>query len=68
MPHGVVEIPAILMGGHVRTGLEDNIYYDYDKTRLASNEELVKRIVNIAKEIGRPIADVSDTRLMLGLD
>ena len=58
---------AILMGGHVRVGLEDNIYYDNDKTELAGNPMLIKRIVNFAKEVGREIADPKETRAMLGL-
>jgi uncharacterized protein (DUF849 family) len=60
-------VSAILMGGHVRTGLEDNIYYDYDKTQLATNEDLVKRLVRIANEVGRPIASPQETREILGL-
>ena len=31
------------MGGHVRTGVEDNLYYDHERSRLASNEDLVRR-------------------------
>ena len=42
---------AIAMGGHVRVGLEDNLYYS--KGRLARNEELVARVARIAREAGR---------------
>lgn len=56
---------AILAGGHVRVGIEDSIYYDYKKTKLASNEELVKRIVRIADELQRPIASFSQTKKLL---
>jgi len=56
---------AIAMGGHVRVGLEDNIYYT--KGRLATNEELVARVVRIATELGRPIATPDEARAMLGL-
>ena len=46
---------AMAMGGHVRTGLEDNIYYH--KGQLAeSNAQLVARLVRIAGEVGRPVA------------
>ena len=45
---------AIAMGGHVRVGLEDNLYYS--KGRLARNEELVARVARIAEEAGRPVA------------
>ena len=54
------------MGGHVRTGLEDNIYYH--KGQLAeSNAQLVERLVRIAGEVGRPVASPAEARAMLGL-
>jgi 3-keto-5-aminohexanoate cleavage enzyme len=54
------------MGGHVRTSLEDNIYYH--KGQLAgSNAQLVARLVRIAAEMGRPVATSSQAREMLGL-
>ena len=56
---------AIVMGGHVRVGLEDNIYYS--KGRLASNEELVARVVRLAGELGRPVATPDEARALLGL-
>jgi 3-keto-5-aminohexanoate cleavage enzyme len=56
---------AIAMGGHVRVGLEDNIYYS--KGRLARNEELVERVVRIAREAGRDVAAPDEARAMLGL-
>lgn len=58
---------AILMGGHVRVGIEDNLYYDAEKTVHATNVELVKRIVRIAKEFGRSIATPTDARRLLEL-
>ena len=58
-------VTAIAMGGHVRVGLEDNIYYS--KGRLASNEELVARVVRIATEMGRPVATPSQARKVLRL-
>lgn len=59
-------IMAMAMGGHVRVGLEDNIYYS--KGILArSNAELVERLVRIAREFGREIATPSDARKILGL-
>lgn len=65
---GKYELPlaihAIVMGGHVRVGLEDNIYYS--KGRLAkSNAELVARIARISREAGREIATPDDARKML---
>jgi 3-keto-5-aminohexanoate cleavage enzyme len=56
---------AIAMGGHVRVGLEDNLYYS--KGRLARNEELVARVVRIAGELGRPVASPSQARAILRL-
>jgi 3-keto-5-aminohexanoate cleavage enzyme len=57
---------AIVLGGHVRVGFEDNIYYR--KGELAtSNAQLVERIVRIAKELDRPIATPDEARAMLGI-
>ena len=56
---------AIAMGGHVRVGLEDNLYYS--KGRLARNEELVARVARIAEEAGREIATPDQARALLGL-
>ena len=54
---------AISMGGHVRVGLEDNIWYT--KGRLARNDELVARVARIAGELGRPIATPEIARRIL---
>ncbi len=66
---GKNEIPlataAILMGGHVRVGLEDNLYLPDGS--LASNPALVETIVRIAKEVGRQIASPDEARQILGL-
>jgi 3-keto-5-aminohexanoate cleavage enzyme len=56
---------AIAMGGHVRVGLEDNIYYS--RGRLATNDELVARVARIAAEMGRPVATPDEARTLLGL-
>lgn len=56
---------AITMGGHVRVGLEDNIYYS--KGVLATNEALVARIVRLANELGRPVATPDEAREILGI-
>ncbi|MCI2425903.1 3-keto-5-aminohexanoate cleavage protein [Candidatus Acetothermia bacterium] len=59
-------VAAIILGGHVRVGFEDNIYYT--KGVLAeSNAQLVKRIVRIARELGRDIATPTEARAILGL-
>jgi 3-keto-5-aminohexanoate cleavage enzyme len=60
-------VAAMCMGANVRTGLEDTIYYK--KGELAqSNAQLVKRIVRIAREIGREVATLDETREILGLN
>ncbi len=56
---------AIISGGHVRVGLEDNIYYDHKQTKLATNVDLVKRIVRVSKELQRPIATSTETKRLL---
>ncbi|KAF2955476.1 3-keto-5-aminohexanoate cleavage protein [Marinitoga sp. 38H-ov] len=67
---GRYELPlavhAILMGGHVRVGFEDNIYYR--KGELAkSNAQLVERIVRLAKELGREVATPDEARKILNI-
>ena len=58
---------AMLMGGHVRVGLEDNIYYSRGRL-LTSNAEAVERTVRIARELGREIATPAQVRRLLGLN
>jgi len=54
------------MGGHVRTGLEDNL--KYDRTRLAaSNAELVTQIAELCPRYGRHPASPAEARQILGL-
>jgi 3-keto-5-aminohexanoate cleavage enzyme len=62
-----INIAAILMGGHVRIGIEDSIYFNYPTQELSTNAKLVERIVRIAKELNREIATPSETREILGL-
>lgn len=57
---------CIEMGGHCRTGLEDNVRWD--KGRLAaSNAELVGRVATLCAEHGRAVATAQQARQMLGL-
>ena len=57
---------AIAMGGHVRVGFEDNIYFR--KGELAdSNARFVERVVRIAREVGREPASVAQARAILRL-
>jgi 3-keto-5-aminohexanoate cleavage enzyme len=57
---------GILLGGHVRVGMEDNIYYRRGQL-LKSNAEAVERTVRIARELNREIATPAQAREMLGL-
>lgn len=68
---GKDQLPAALValceGGHVRTGVEDNVYFR--KGVLASsNAQLVRRVADIATELDRPIASPADARSLLGLE
>jgi 3-keto-5-aminohexanoate cleavage enzyme len=58
---------GVVMADGVRVGLEDNIWYDDDRTELATNRALVERVVKIANAVGRPLARPSDVRQMLDL-
>jgi len=55
------------MGGHVRVGLEDNIFYDDEKKVLATNEMLISRVAKFANEIGREVATAQEAREMIGI-
>lgn len=57
---------GVLLGGHVRVGFEDNIYYSKG-VKAKSNAELVERVVRIAKELGREVATPDEAREILGL-
>ncbi len=61
-----MNVLAIAMGGHARTGREDNLYYR--RGELArSNAQLVARLTRIARECGREPATPAEAREMLGL-
>lgn len=60
-----VGVHAMLMGGHVRVGLEDNIYLK--KGVLATNEQLIERVVRLAGEFGREVATPDEARALLSL-
>jgi len=57
---------AIVMGGHVRVGFEDNVYIEKG-VPANSNAELVEKVVRIAKELGRAVATPTEARQILGL-
>jgi 3-keto-5-aminohexanoate cleavage enzyme len=57
-------VAAIILGGHVRVGFEDNIYYRKD-VLAESNSQLVERVKRIALELGREIATPAEARQIL---
>lgn len=57
---------ALLLGGHVRVGLEDNLYLRRGQ-KLRSNAEVVERTVRIAHELNREVATPAQARQMLGI-
>jgi uncharacterized protein (DUF849 family) len=58
-------LQSLLLGGHVRVGLEDNLYFA--KGELATNVQLVERIVRIIRDLGMEPATPSEARAMIGL-
>ena len=61
-----INMATILLGGHVRTGFEDNV--NYKKGELAtSNAQLVERIARFSRELGREVATPDEARVILGL-
>jgi uncharacterized protein (DUF849 family) len=59
---------AIASGGGVRVGLEDNIWFDKNRTRLCTNGDLIKRIHIISSIHERKIMKPSKARIILGLE
>jgi uncharacterized protein (DUF849 family) len=66
---GAAQLPAttqsILLGGHVRVGLEDNLLYSPGVP--ASNVMLVERMVRIIRELGHEPATPEEARQIMGL-
>jgi uncharacterized protein (DUF849 family) len=66
---GPAQLPAavqtLVLGGHVRVGLEDNLYYA--QGQLATNLQLTQRIVRIIREMGMEPATPAEARAMIGL-
>jgi 3-keto-5-aminohexanoate cleavage enzyme len=67
---GRAHLPICMMGlildGHIRVGMEDNIYYRRDEL-AKTNAQFVERIVRIAKEYGREVATPKEARKILGV-
>lgn len=66
---GNAQLPAttqsLLLGGHVRVGLEDNLYYEQGE--LATNVQLIERMVRIVRELGGEPATPAEARQIMGL-
>jgi uncharacterized protein (DUF849 family) len=58
---------SIACGTGVRVGLEDNIWYDAARTRLATNCDLVRRVVTLAGVNGRDVMTSAEFRSRLAL-
>ncbi len=64
--HLPLSMLALVMGGHIRVGMEDNIYYQKGEL-VERNAQFVERIVRIAQEYGRDVATPKDARNILQL-
>jgi 3-keto-5-aminohexanoate cleavage enzyme len=69
--HMPMMLAALAMGADgVRVGLEDNVVYGVDKNGnkiIGTNEQFVKRAVDVAKLAGREIANAAEARKLLGI-
>ena len=62
-----ITLAALAMGGNIRVGLEDNVYYN--KGVLAEgSEQFVSRIKRVAAEFGKEVATPEEARVILGLN
>ncbi|MDO5981721.1 3-keto-5-aminohexanoate cleavage protein [Flavivirga spongiicola] len=59
---------SIAIGGGVRVGIEDNIWFDTSRTKLASNSDLLNRIHTISKANDRKIMSPKDFRVKMNLE
>ncbi|MDR5768649.1 MULTISPECIES: 3-keto-5-aminohexanoate cleavage protein [unclassified Caballeronia] len=57
---------TLQLGGHCRTGLEDNVRWDKD-TLAKSNAQLVSRVASLCAEYGRPVATANEARKLLSI-
>ncbi|MDH3315668.1 MAG: 3-keto-5-aminohexanoate cleavage protein [Betaproteobacteria bacterium] len=63
--HLTLQTMAVMAGGHVRVGTEDEPYLA--PGALGDNGEHVARIARIAREVGREVASVAEARALLGI-
>jgi 3-keto-5-aminohexanoate cleavage enzyme len=64
--HLPMSMMGLIMGGHIRVGMEDNIYYQRG-VLAENNAQFVERIVRIGLEYGREVATPGEAREILGL-
>jgi 3-keto-5-aminohexanoate cleavage enzyme len=64
--HLPMSMMALIMGGHIRVGMEDNIYYNRGEL-VKRNSQFVERIVRIAEDYGREVATPDEARKILRL-
>jgi len=64
--HLPIMYAALALGGHVRVGMEDNIYYRFGQL-AKSNVEFIERTKRIATELDKQIATPAEARIILGL-
>ncbi|MNT90042.1 3-keto-5-aminohexanoate cleavage enzyme [compost metagenome] len=57
---------AIALGGHVRVGFEDNVFYRKGEP-ATGNAQLVARIARLAAEMDRPVATAQEARALLNM-
>ena len=58
---------ALVLGGNIRTGLEDHLYLP-DGTMASSNGEMVEAAAALIRGVGRQVATVEEARALLQLD
>jgi uncharacterized protein (DUF849 family) len=56
---------SVLLGGHARVGLEDNLYLE--RGVFATNGQLVERAVRLIRDLGAEVASPDEARAILGL-
>jgi 3-keto-5-aminohexanoate cleavage enzyme len=64
--HLPVLAASLALGGHLRVGMEDNLFYSAGRP-VQSNAELVSRAAELAEQLQRPPLTVTDARTLLGL-
>lgn len=64
----IMNSAAIAIGGGVRIGLEDNIFYNFARTKLARNADLIKRIHVIAQANEREVMTANEFRKKMNLE